>query len=648
MIKKQLEAEVKNVFFHVLGLENVEINLEHSGKESFGDFTTSVVIRISKDVGQSAQEIAKRIISELYKSNEIKNLGVEKIEAAGPGFINFYLKQEIFLKEIEEIISQGQNYGWQASLAGTKIMVEYTDPNPFKEFHVGHLYSNIVGESLCRLLESQGATVWRVNYQGDVGLHVAKSLWGMGKLVSDEPREDAPLGEKAAFMGRSYALGSSAFEEDGQAKAEITQLNKKIYERDSSVVELWKKGKRWSLDYFESIYQRLSTNYGKTPAFNRYYPESEAGEEGTKLVKEGLAKGIFDKGEGGAIIFPGEKYGLHTRVFINSLGLPTYEAKELGLAPTKYRDFAYDQSIIVTGNEIDEYFKVLLKALSLINPELGAKTKHISHGMVRLPEGKMSSRTGKVIRGEWLLDEAGRAALKIINESSKDRKAYENEFKPLEVAETVGLGAVKYAFLKSSLGRQIEFDFGQSVSFDGNSGPYLQYTYARAMSVIHKSQITNNKNQTNSKIQNSNPPLLFDAWKFRFVWDLKLGAWDFTTEELTLLRTLYKFPEVVEAAAFKYEPSQVCNFLFDLAQKFNLFYNNVPILKDKSQILTTKSQTTATAESPTGGTNSNDLGFGPPAGEAGIWDFRLALTVAVAQVIKNGLHLLGIEAPERM
>ena len=194
------------------------------------------------------------------------------------------------------------------------------------------------------------------------------------------------------------------------------------------------------------------------------------GEYGYGMVMDGLKKGVFIKGEGGAIIFPGSKYGFHERVFINALGLPTYETKDFGNAIAKQVDFKYDESLIVTGNEINDYFHVVIKALSLLHPEVGEKTRHLGHGMVRLPEGKMSSRTGKILRGEWLLDEAKKYASKL-SDSEK-------------VAEEVGVGAIKYALLKSSIGKDVEFNFEESISFEGNSGPYLQYTFARTQSVL--------------------------------------------------------------------------------------------------------------------------------------------------------------------
>ena len=245
--------------------------------------------------------------------------------------------------------------------------------------------SNAIGESLSRIFEFQGAKVKRVCYQGDVGIHVAKAIWG--KMENEKLN-----------WGQAYAYGAQMYDEDENARKETIELNKKIYARtDKNINKLYDAGKKESLKHFGKIYKKLKTK------FDYFIFESEVGPIGKKIVEKGLKDKIFEKGENGAIIFKGEKYGLHTRVFINSEGLPTYEAKDLGLAEIKYKKYKYDQSFIITGNEVNEYFKVMLCAMDKINPDLAKKTKHIGHGMMRLPEGKMSSRTGNVITAETLI-----------------------------------------------------------------------------------------------------------------------------------------------------------------------------------------------------------------------------------------------------
>jgi len=565
-LAKALEAEdVKGVEVQVA----VPTDLKH------GDYTSNVAMVASRRIGKNPMEVANGLKGTL---SEMALEGIKDIQVVKPGFLNFWIDPEFIIASLNQspsvILSKREGSRDSSALPQNdkkKVMVEFTDPNPFKEFHIGHLYSNIVGESLSRLFESQGDEVRRVCYQGDVGLHVAKALYGIKQIMNYELRieelEKDSLEQRAKFLGACYAVGAKAYEDDPEAKEAIHQINKQVYEKDPAIMSFYQKGKQWSLDYFETIYQRLGTK------FTKYYFESEAGERGMKVVNENIGK-VFEK-DNGAVVFKGEKHGLHTRVFINSLGLPTYEAKELGLAPWKYSEYPYDLSVIVTGNEINEYFQVLLKALFLINPDLEKKTTHIGHGMVRLPEGKMSSRTGNVITGEWILDTA----------KEKIQKAYPDM--DSSTAEKVAVGSVKYALLKSGIGKNIEFSFDESISFEGNSGPYLQYTYVRTQSILRKSISTVNV-QLNPYHDDLNP------------------------EEVVLLRTVFQYTDVVELAAQDLAPSHVATYLFDLAQKFNNFYQKHKILESEQKV------------------------------------FRLGLTTVVGETLKNGLDLLGIPVPDRM
>jgi arginyl-tRNA synthetase len=599
MIKKELEKEIKKLVEVTLGLQDVEVVLDHPANEIYGDFTTSVALRVSRELHQPSKDIASRLVEPFYKSKDLIGLGVEKIETAGPGFINFYLNQEFLAKEVDQALSQKDDYGTQEPLKGTKIMVEFADPNPFKEFHIGHLRNISYGESLVRLYKALGADVWPVNYQGDVGLQVAKSLWGLKKLGYDKGRlENSGLNlvEKIKILGLAYVEGSKALGESVDGKKEIVAINVAVYNQDASqkeLLELWRVGRSWSLEYFDNIYKRVGTSY------RRYYFESEVAGPGRQLVLDHIGDGVFERSQE-AVVFNGDRFGLHTRVFIAKEGYATYEAKDLYLAPLKYHDFPYDLSLILTGNEQGEYFKVVLMALSKVSPDLAAKTKNVTFGMVNLKGEKMTSRKGNVITAVSVIEDAKEAIKKLI---TSELNADELE----EVSEMVAVGAVKYSMLRSDAKNDIAFDVAESIALEGNSGPYLQYTYARATSVLRKAGVGARRQAPG---------------------DLKLnvGGLTLSNEERSLLRTLYKFPEVVESAALQYSPHLLCNFLFDLAQKFNQFYNNVTILGSQK------------VEEP-----KDQKLEGEPATH-----FRLALTAAAAQVIKNGLYLLGIEAPERM
>ncbi len=552
-MKAIIEQAIKKVLKE-RGIKPVKFMVEHPENMSWGDYSTNVGIITHK---------AKEICAALKTEENMKKLA-SNIEVAGAGFINISIQSEALITLTNKVLKGD----WEKPLKGKRIIVEFTDPNPFKEFHIGHLFSNIVGESLTRLFISQGAEVKRACYQGDVGMHVAKAVWGMKKKNWSTVIKK-PLADRIKFMGQAYALGATAYEEDEAAKKGIVELNKKIYALDESIKQLYETGRAWSLEYFATLYRRLGTK------FDYYFFEREVGKIGLKLVKECFKKGVFVKSQG-AVIFPGKKYGLHDRVFINKLGLPTYEAKDLGLALAKFEKYPYDQSVIVTGNEINEYFKVVLTALEKINPDLRRKTKHLGHGMVRLPEGKMSSRTGKVLTGEWLLDEA--------------KQKIKTAFKSSEaVAEAVAVAAVKYALLKTGIGQDVIFDFAKSISFEGNSGPYLQYTHARAHSVLAKSKIQQGPALPDGK----NGPL--------------------NQEEEILLRTLCRYEEVVMEAAENLAPNKIAEFLYDLAQKFNSFYNKHRVI-----------------------------------GSGQAEPFRLWLTHATAEIVKEGLGLLGIKAPKKM
>lgn len=571
------------------------LRLTMTDDPKFGDYSTSAALSLAKEKGQAPKDLAQDI-KNIIEANSTTSALFEKIEIAGPGFINFWLKKDVVVSELKKVTELKDGYGRSDKLSGQKTIVEYTDPNPFKEFHVGHLYTNTVGESVARILESQGAKVWRADYFGDVGMHVAKAIWGLLNMfdtdgLTMEALKEKTLKVRIEYFGKAYALGSSKYEEDEAAKEEMKQLNFLIFKAAQEVVlpefnekpqvdydrfikeggkydyqtvkNTYELGRAWSLEYFESIYARVGMK------FDGYYPESRTGEYGYGMILEGLEKGIFERGEGGAVIFPGEKYGLHSRVFINSLNLPTYETKDFGNAVCKYKDFPYEKSVIITGNEINAYFKVVLKALSMQRKELAEATTHIGHGMVRLPEGKMSSRTGKIIRGEWVLDESEKK-LSETHEMAEGAKAI------------VAQGAVKYAFLRQGIGNDIAFDFESSLSFEGNSGPYLQYTAARANSVFKKSSV--------KEFDNS----------------------DCGEEEMEILRYITRYSDILEKASEEYSPSTICTYLYELAQRYNGFYNKNKIIgSDKEQI-------------------------------------RVALSLGVYQVIKNGLNLLGILVPEKM
>lgn len=561
----EVREEIKSAVLKVLkDLDIDEKDVNFSSDLSHGDFSSNfplVTFHKFKEKYKTSMEFAEFAVGKLQ--NNVPN--VDRIEALAPGFINFFVSPEYLMKNLDGIISEKGNFGKGENLSGKKVVLEFADPNPFKEFHIGHLRNISLGESFARLMEFQGGQVMRANYQGDVGLHVAKALWGILQRKTNNEK----LTTKD--LGKAYAKGATEYEENEEVKKEIQDINLKIYQKsDPELNKLWEEGRKISLEHFEKIYKRVGTKYDK------YYFESEVAEEGKNLVLAHLRGGIFERHEG-AVVFRGS----HTRVFVTTedlsagrQGYATYEAKDLGLAKIKYEDVKYEESIIITATEQEEYFRVVLEAMAKVLPELAEKTRHESFGFVKLKEGKMSSRKGDVIAGEWLLDEAKKRLRENFNEMDE------------KTLERVAVGAVKYSMLKFGRKSDITFSFDESIDLSGNSGPYIQYTFARTQSVLRKAQNTSKKQKAKSK---------------------KLEK-----EEELVLRLLIQFSGIAKSSAEDFSPNILCNYLFDLSQAFNNFYQKHKIIGSKEE------------------------------------DFRLRLTSAVGQIIKTGLHLLGIEAPDKM
>ncbi|HEY4526887.1 MAG TPA: arginine--tRNA ligase, partial [Candidatus Paceibacterota bacterium] len=411
-IESLIKAALRDALSSILTSEiEIPIELEFTSDLKHGDYTSNIAMKVMRIVAEANKSHVNapnftwhrfnssnpRDLAEYLKEHVDKKIeGMEKVEIAGPGFINFYLADSVFAAMLENVTHNPDSWGRNDLHKGEKIMIEYTDPNPFKEFHIGHLMSNAIGESIARLCEFSNAEVKRANYQGDVGPHVAKAIWGVQKLGVD-PHD-------AASLGKAYTAGATAYESDEAAKAEIDAINVQVYDRKNETInEIYATGRKASLEHFEEIYKILGTK------FDRYFFESETAPRGLKLVH--AHEDIFEKSDG-AIVYKGEQDGLHTRVFITSRGTPTYETKDLGLLELKQEQGALDTSITVTAHEQADYFKVMIAAAKHV-PEvrdIASKTKHVTHGMMRFAEGKMSSRTGNVITGESLLGDVAEVA----------------------------------------------------------------------------------------------------------------------------------------------------------------------------------------------------------------------------------------------
>ncbi len=574
-----VREKIKSVVLETLKGLNIEARdfaVEHPENISFGDYSTNVAMVVANGLGKNPFDIASEMVGSI--NGNLPSF-LEKVEAVRPGFVNFHLSSNFLLESVDVVLEEGEKFGQSELLNNQKIIIEYTNTNVLKPMHIGHLMGNVIGQSLSNIFEASSSEVKRNTYQGDVGLHIAKAVWG---ILKSGGIKEGTLSEKVDYVGKSYALGSNAYEDDPVATEEIKDINKKIFERsDESLNSIYEWARKVSLNHFEEIYKYLNTK------FDYYFFESEVGEAAVKIVKEYLQKGVFEESDG-AVIFRGENYDpkLHTRVFLTQQGLPLYEAKDIAHALRKESIYSADESIIITANEQDGYFKVVLKALEQIDKKVADKTKHLSHGILKLPSGKMSSRTGTVITAEVLINQVKASVMEKIS----DRGFDENEKQ--SIAETVAIGAIKYSILRQSVGGDIVFDFDKSISFDGDSGPYLQYTAVRAKSVLEKAaQIDPNYNTQKMS---------------KGTFDIAVG----NSEKL-----LYRFPEVVERSAKDLSPHHIVTYLTDLAGEYNSFYAHNQIIDTENKELTS---------------------------------YRLALTKAVQITLTNGLHLLGIKVPERM
>ncbi|MFH0836866.1 MAG: arginine--tRNA ligase [Candidatus Aenigmatarchaeota archaeon] len=498
----------------------------------FGDLALPC-FSLAKEFRRNPIEIASELASVFSESTGGL---VKEVRAIGP-YVNFYINEKEFGKLVlKQVLKEKKKYG-SAKNKG-KIMVEYAHPNTHKLFHIGHLRNIITGEALSRILSFSGFKVIRANYQGDIGMHIAKCMWGIKKLGM---KKFKTIDDKIKFLGKAYAIGSGSFESDENAKKEITVLNEMMYKKDKKIMKLWKETRQWSLAYFDKIYKRVYTK------FDKLYFESQVFDSGLKIAKILVKKGILENSEG-AIIFNGEKYGLDKRVFVNQLGFPTYEAKELGLAEKEFSDNKPDKAIHLTGPEQASFFNVTIKVEELMNPKkFTGKQKHLIYGWVKLKEGKMSSRLGNVVEGEWLLNELKKNVLeKYVNEKKLSLK------KKDELAESIAISAAKYYFLRHGMPIEISFDIDEAVSLEGDTGPYLQYTYARAGSVLRKSK---------------KKPVI--------------GELD--DEETAIIKKIAEFPDIITKTVNELKPNLLANYLSELCLLFNEYYQNIRIIESAKE-----------------------------------------------------------------
>ncbi len=569
---KDVSSALERVIQNVFGVE-VQAVLTRPDAQ-FGDYATNVALQLAGRLQRNPREVAGELATKL--AEELGDF-VQEVSVAGPGFINIRISDTALAEQAAAAPVTKPN------LYKDKIVLaEYSDPNPFKPLHAGHLYTTLVGDSISRLVEMSGAKLTRLNYGGDVGLHTGKSMWAIVQYLGGEFPEklaDIPEAERPMWMGARYVEGTRAYEDDETSKAEIVATNKRVYQlhaendHESPFAQIYWTCRQWSYDYFAELYKQL-----EVAPFDRFIPESEVTPLGVQTVEQQLEKGVFTDSDN-AVVFKGEDHGLHTRVFINSEGLPTYEAKDVGLSLTKWRDYHFDKSIIITANEQTQYMQVVLAAIKQFAPEPAERTTHLTHGVVKFKGGiKFSSRKGNAPSALDILEAARQAGA----ESG------------VEHNEESILAAVKYSFAKNRIGGDVHYDPEESVSLEGNSGPYLQYAHARARSIL-------------AKVASQNDDV--SAW----VPDQVAVDGSLLEEtERTLARKIGEYPDVLQKAAGELLPHHICTYLYELAQEFNRFY-------EKSKVV------------------------GDPREKT-----RLKLVALYADVLRDGLGLLGIAAPDKM
>ena len=591
----------------ILALYDIEteVDLVEAPKETGADFATNLAMGLVKSLKRNPMEVAEEIRARVLELDE-QEKSISEIEIARPGFINIKLSDGLYSQELEKYQKDFLKNISQDEYLNKTVICEFSDPNPFKILHVGHLYTSMVGDAISRIVEFAGGNVIRANFGGDVGLHVAKNMYALLKH-KDEISDLMTVSEKTELLSKTYVEGSTAYEEDEEAKKKIIEINKKVYEiaeagesvitdleelvedgksaqenlDELELAKIYYWGRKASYQYFEDFYKRIGVK------FDRYYPESTVVAKGLEMVTKGLSDGVYEESDG-AVVFKGGKYGLHTRVFINKNGLPTYEAKDIGLIFTKWEDYHFDKSIIITGNDIIDYMKVVLKSVEQYAPELPERTLHLTHGQVKLPgREKMSSRKGNFLKAVDVIDLISGELVKVQEEVSRNK----GEGMSSGVDPKILFGAIRYAFLKYKVGGDIIFDVKESVSMTGNSGPYLQYSAVRAQKVLGKI-LESQVEKVNKKVEQKD--------------------WILEGLERNLIKKIMQYKKVLDEVVDELSPSKLCTYLYEIAQDFSRFYENVQVVGSEFEVE------------------------------------RGAIVLAYLKVLTHGLSILGIEIPEKM
>mgnify|MGYP006286690537 FL=1 len=570
-------------------IDESAIQIQKTKRDFEGDLTV-VVFPLVRAARKSPEETGKMLGAALQdKLPEISGYNVIK------GFLNLVIADRYWL-ELIGAISRDVTYGTrQPGPDSPLVMVEYSSPNTNKPLHLGHIRNNLLGHSISKILEANGRRVVKVNLVNDRGIHICKSmiawqLFGNG----DTPEKAGKKGDQ--FVGDYYVRFDQEYKRQveelvaqGKDRKEAEQsapimtgareMLRKWEADDPETRELWETMNGWVYEGFDQTYRRLGVS------FDQIYYESETYKLGRKLVLEGLEKKVLEQDADGSVWADLSDRKLDRKLLLRSDGTSVYMTQDVGTAHQRFLEYPIEEHIYVVGNEQNYHFQVLAMVIEQLGFAWHDKLYHLSYGMVELPEGKMKSREGTVVDADDLMDEMISTARQMSDELGKLGDYSEEEKQ--RIYRRIGLGALKYFILKVDPKKNMLFDPKESIDFNGNTGPFIQYTYARIMSVLRSAGD----------------------------YDEKVPAVSLNAKEIDVIRLLHAFPEVVETAAAEHNPSVIANFMYDLAKEFNQFYHDHSILN---------------------------------AEEADTRLFRIHLSAIVSQTIEKGMDLLGIEVPERM
>ncbi len=592
-IQETIEKNVKQVLVKNYGVTLENLEFQPTRKDFEGDLTL-VTFPLLRQVKTSPVKLGESIGKYLVKNvPEVDHFNVVQ------GFLNIVLSNSFFLKEFSKIISS-TNYGKvPVSSDSEAVMVEYSSPNTNKPLHLGHIRNNLLGFSVAEILKASGKQVYKTQIINDRGIHICKSMLAWERFGNGETPEstglkgDKLVGNYYVKFDREYKKQISELVEHGKTEEEAKteapiireaqQMLLKWESGDSDVVALWKKMNQWVYDGFEKTYNNLGVDFDKN------YYESETYLLGKDVVNQGLEKGVFYRKEDGSVWIDLTEDGLDEKIVLRSDGTAVYMTQDIGTAIQRVKDFDIDGMVYTVGNEQDYHFKVLFLILQKLGFEWANNLFHLSYGMVDLPTGKMKSREGTVVDADDLMEQMTVTARNISEELGK-LEDYNQEEKE-ELYRVIGLGALKYYILKVDPKKRILFNPEESVDFQGNTGPFIQYTYARIQSILRKADFDINEKYSITE------------------------GYDLHEKERELIKQIQIFPETVQLAANGHSPALIANYTYELVKSFNSFYQNVTILGTSDE--TEKK-------------------------------IRVHLSKVVGEVIKRAFGLLGIQVPERM